>query len=265
MLCFQRMRLIIMLLCFIVNYTMTMFVLQEGELGILAKKYNCDKGYSHDYIAIYNKYFENIRHKPLKFLEIGFLVGDSAHMWEEYFPSAELHFLDNNRECINRASTLTSRSHLHIVDQSKEADLVNFVNQVGLFDIIIDDGGHTMVQQKTSFNVLFSYVKPGGLYIIEDLHTSYWKSFGGEGTPGHPKASVNSTTEFLKKLTDNLNYVGSYTGAANRKTALRRIVDGFDIHGVYNFPKDFFETLDYNTLHIKSIHFYDSLCFIFKW
>jgi hypothetical protein len=42
------------------------------------------------------------------------------------------------------------------------------------FDIIVDDGGHTMAQQTTSLVHLLRKVKSGGLYIIEDLHTSYF-------------------------------------------------------------------------------------------
>jgi demethylmacrocin O-methyltransferase len=41
------------------------------------------------------------------------------------------------------------------------------------FDIIIDDGGHTMNQQRISFMNLLSLVRSGGLYVIEDLETSY--------------------------------------------------------------------------------------------
>ena len=46
-------------------------------------------------------------------------------------------------------------------------------------DILIDDGGHTMNQQITTFEVLFDKVKEDGIYLCEDLHTSYFKYFGG--------------------------------------------------------------------------------------
>jgi hypothetical protein len=46
-------------------------------------------------------------------------------------------------------------------------------------DILIDDGGHTMKQQIVTFEVLFDHVKQDGVYLVEDLHPSYWKEFGG--------------------------------------------------------------------------------------
>ena len=66
------------------------------------------------------------------------------------------------------------------------------------FDIIVDDGGHTMKQQITSLMHLFSEVRSGGVYVIEDLQTSYVASYDG----GYRK---NSTTiELIKRLVDDL-------------------------------------------------------------
>jgi hypothetical protein len=48
------------------------------------------------------------------------------------------------------------------------------------FDIIIDDGGHTMNQQRISFMTLLSLVRSGGLYVIEDLETSYNPTYSNE-------------------------------------------------------------------------------------
>jgi len=75
---------------------------------------------------------------------------------------------------------------------------------MSLFDIIIDDGGHTMNQQKTSFLNLLSLVRPGGIYVIEDLETSYLKEFGG----GYLKPS--STVSFLKTFIDELQPESPY-------------------------------------------------------
>jgi len=76
--------------------------------------------------------------------------------------------------------------------------LKNVSSNQGTFDVIIDDGGHTMNQQITSFNNLLPKVKSGGIYVIEDLLTSYMGGFGG----GYLR---NSTTiEFIKKLVDNI-------------------------------------------------------------
>jgi hypothetical protein len=66
-------------------------------------------------------------------------------------------------------------------DQADGAFLDRFIAEHGSdFDIIIDDGGHTMNQQMTSLNHLWKAVKPGGIYFCEDLQTSYMKQYGGD-------------------------------------------------------------------------------------
>ena len=64
------------------------------------------------------------------------------------------------------------RSVIFKGNQEKVDDLEKFLLMYGKdFDIIIDDGGHTMRQQQISLGVLFDAVKSGGYYIMEDLHT----------------------------------------------------------------------------------------------
>ena len=113
--------------------------------------------------------------KPIKFLEIGIFEGASVKLWEEYFKNADLHFIDITFQNIKHFS---NRSHYHLCDQENPESLQAFIQKTGGdFDLIIDDGGHTMKQQITSFVTLFPYLKSGGIYIIEDLHTSYWSWF----------------------------------------------------------------------------------------
>jgi len=77
------------------------------------------------------------------------------------------HPLQHNQDLKSRLDALYSG------DQSKEDDLSQ-VFQDGPFDVIVDDGGHSMHQQIVSLRTLFRHVKPGGVYVIEDLLTSYF-------------------------------------------------------------------------------------------
>ena len=58
-------------------------------------------------------------------------------------------------------------------DQGNKDSIQSMVDKFGSdFDIILDDGSHWVSHQQISFGVLFQHLKPGGYYIIEDLHTS---------------------------------------------------------------------------------------------
>lgn len=221
------------------------------NLDLIACKYGTDKGsWAHDYAKIYDSYFSNLRDKPINFLEIGFAGGASARMWQDYFNKAELYFMDINPQHFSaNKHDFSSRCNFYVLDQADELALKKFVCEVDKpFDIILDDGGHTMEQQLTSFALLFPMVKSGGVYIIEDLHTSYWKQYGGGGTLAEPKSHKNTMISYLKELIDELNFLGAHTGYAGKN----------------HWPAEIVDNLSYYQSHIESIHFYTSLCFVFK-
>lgn len=87
-------------------------------------------------------------------------------------------------------------------DQSDTTFLHDFIAQSGGgFDVIVDDGGHTMQQQIISLNTLFDIVVPGGIYFCEDLATSYSPSYGA--TEGK-KTMMMMISELLHDLNRNL-------------------------------------------------------------
>jgi hypothetical protein len=216
-------------------------------LDTIAKVAETDKSsLFHNYTKVYSRYFDSIKDNELKFLEIGIFHGDSVKMWEGYFPHADLHFIDINPSLIQYHSP---RSHYHYLDQGNPHELKQFIELTGgEFDIIIDDGGHLMNEQITSFLLLFPALRSGGIYIIEDLHTSYWMKYGGGGTLQHPKSSPGSTIEFLKQAIDDVNFIGARTKCASFDRASLEVKAKLNM-----FQKD-----------ILSLHFYDSLCVILK-
>jgi hypothetical protein len=158
------------------------------ELERLANKYKTDKGNiyynAHDYAPIYEQHFEPIREQPLKILEIGLLRHDiqartpngpyddvpSLFMWREYFPNAELIGFD-----IADFSKAPAIPNCKIVrgDMGNPDDLLSLLelnDDCKPFDIIIDDASHASHHQQIALGTLFPYLKPGGLYIIEDLN-----------------------------------------------------------------------------------------------
>jgi hypothetical protein len=90
-------------------------------------------------------------------------------------------------------------TNIIIGDQEDKATLEDIFGNVEPFDIILDDGGHMPNQQKNSFEALFPLLHPNGVYIVEDIQTSYWKSFeGGLRKP-------NTFIEYSKQLIDYVN------------------------------------------------------------
>ena len=93
--------------------------------------------------------------------------------WVDYFENGKIIGVDidfntvvNNGLRGNRESIM----HLcHEFDAADREELEPFVSEHGKFDIIIDDGGHNMIDQQISLGYLFKYLKPNGIYVIEDL------------------------------------------------------------------------------------------------
>jgi FKBP-type peptidyl-prolyl cis-trans isomerase 2 len=212
-----------------------------NALDELAIRYGTDKSSRmHNYTDRYFKYFNALREKPLRIVEIGVASGRSLKMWEDFFPNAKLFAIDVNPQC---AMFADERSDIYIGDQSNEDFLKSFAKETGgNFDIIIDDGGHMMSQQITSFKILFPHLSPNGIYVIEDLHTSYSSGFGGGMK--HP----DSTVEFLKSIVDEINFKG-WSGIGHPANAIKEIGEN---------------KLSYFERYIDSIHFYLCICFIFK-
>lgn len=136
------------------------------------------------YFPIYDRHLTRYRGGDPRLLEIGVGRGGSLDMWERYLgPAATLVGIDIDEKAALLAG---SQRTILIGDQADRDFLGAIVEQHGPFDIIIDDGGHTMEQQVTSIETLFPTLADGGVYMVEDTHTSYWEEFGGgrgrEGT-----------------------------------------------------------------------------------
>lgn len=150
-----------------------------------------------NYIEVYDSYFSKYRNKPITFLEIGIAHGGSLQMWRKYFgKQAQIIAVDVNPETKKFEEPNTK---IYIGSQEDKKFLSQLKTLIPKVDILLDDGGHTMKQQITTFESLFDHVKDEGLYMCEDLHTSYWDVYGG----GYKKK--NSFIEYSKNFIDHLH------------------------------------------------------------
>jgi hypothetical protein len=149
------------------------------------------------YLEIYHRHFGRFRGRSPVVLEIGIFHGGSLELWHEYFGAGcRLYAVDVDPECRKFEDENT---RILIGDQADRGFLARLRQEVPRIDILIDDGGHRMDQQIATFEELFRHVSDEGIYLCEDMHTSYWKDFGG----GYREPG--SFVEYSKRLIDQLN------------------------------------------------------------
>ena len=174
----------------------------NNKLFVIAEIYKTDK-LEHGYIKIYEKYFESLRDQKLKIFEIGIADGKSLLTWSDYFKNSTIVGIDIHKIDVKEKKLDRNNIEVHQGSQSDEKFINKIINQYGNFDIIIDDGSHLKKDVIKSFHMLFPYLNNNGLYVVEDMQTSYNHFFGGN--PFDLKYS-NSHMNFFKNLTDRLNY-----------------------------------------------------------
>ena len=194
-----------------------------GHQGRLANKWD-------HYLPIYERHmgkFRKRREQPVRLLELGVSHGGSLQLWRKYFgATARIFGVDVNPLCraVDDADLC-----VRIGSQADPEFLARVIGEMGGVDIVVDDASHVASHQRISFQTLFPVLSPDGIYIVEDLHTSYWYSFGGG------LRRRGSFIEEMKALIDDLHV--DFSQARPR----------FPIHGT-----------------VESIHFYESIVVIEK-
>lgn len=131
----------------------------------------------HHYIPIYDRYFSRFRGTNVRFLEIGVFRGGSLQMWRNYFgDKATIFGIDSDPNC---ASLDGDSGSVRIGSQDDAEFLNRVIEEMGGVDIVLDDGSHQMKHLIKTFRTLFPLLNQSGVYMAEDLCTSYWRSYGG--------------------------------------------------------------------------------------
>jgi hypothetical protein len=135
--------------------------------------------------------------RPVSLLEIGVQNGGSLEIWSRCLPpGSRIVGIDVDPACAGL--DLGPQVQVLAGDASDPATLDRLLGGAR-FDVIVDDGSHRSEHVIQSFEACFPRLAPGGLYLVEDLHCSYFEAFGGGFR--RPGAAM----EHFKSLTDALN------------------------------------------------------------
>lgn len=214
-----------------------LILLFNNDLTLLGQVYGTDKIDEHFYTQHYMTHLKKYKNKKIKLLEIGvggyknpIVGGHSLRMWKSYFLFGKIFAID----IYDKSALEEKRIKIFQGNQTDKSFLEKITDEIGELDIIIDDGSHVNEHIIETFKILFPKLKDGGIYVVEDLQTSYWQDFGGDSENfNNPNTAMN----FFKSLTDCLN---------NREFLI----------------PDYKQT--YYDKKILSLHFYHNLVFIYK-
>lgn len=171
------------------------------------------------YLEVYHTYFQKYCGRPVTVLEIGVFGGGSLQMWKKYFgPESRIVGIDIMEECRQYEE---EQIQIYIGSQEDRNFLREIAAKLGVIDIVIDDGGHSMNQQIVTFEELFPKLAEGGVYVCEDMHTSYWPSFGG--------GAGNSFVDYSHRFVDSLNARYSVSDRLNADELTR------SLHGIHYY------------------------------
>ena len=170
---------------------------RSPTLTEIARRLKAEKARKPEPITdVYDRYLWPWRGEPITLLEIGIKRGSSLHLWHEYFPRARIFALDI-RDCSAKVPA-SERIETFVGDQADEEFLGRVIAASGPLDLVIDDGSHYPADQRASLLALWPHLRPGGLYAIEDLATSYRHRGTSYRQPG-------STMEMLKDVVDDVH------------------------------------------------------------
>jgi predicted O-methyltransferase YrrM len=146
-----------------------------------------------DYLAFYARFLDELRDRPVRVLELGVLQGASLRMWRDYFPLGQIIGVDIDPLAREHRD---DRIAIEIGDQS-DTQVLDRLAALGPFDLVVDDASHIWAHQIAAFQRLAPALNPGGIYVIEDLDTSY-----GYFAPAYRGPGGVTTATYLHELSD---------------------------------------------------------------
>jgi len=157
-----------------------------------------DKNTAHSYIETYEKLFQNKKESAKNVLEIGIgdlfdLNGASIKLWRSYFENSIVYGIDVlDKSRILPELLIDNHIILYTETDAYNPEFVEstFINNNLKFDIIIDDGLHTLESMKTVLNLYSQILAEKGIIVLEDIQNIDWIPQLINATPNHLKTYI---------------------------------------------------------------------------
>jgi SAM-dependent methyltransferase len=204
-----------------------------GILEELSDKYPHFDKKAIGYLPLYEMIFLPIRTKAKKVLEIGVQSGNSIRLWKNFFPETHVYGWDIDPASMFKEDRITTS----IINHDDKVQVSNALKSIGEdIDVVIDDGSHRMNSQQSLLAWCLKHVRSGGIYVTEDIGTSFPTKGASYGLA--PDGS-NSTYKCLDTFVytgkfystyvsrEEKSYIEDNTKVAFMYSTIRKIPDGF--------------------------------------
>jgi hypothetical protein len=170
------------------------------------------------YFDVYHRHLQKFIGRDVHVLEVGVYSGGSLEMWREYFGAkCQLYGLDIREEC---RALQDESTRMFIGDQADRKFWARFRQEVPKLDILIDDGGHQTEQQIVTLEEMLPHLRPGGVYVCEDVHGEFNK-FGA----------------YVRGLASNLDMYAERWAPGPYKDLLSKAAPfQADVHSIHSYP-----------------------------
>jgi demethylmacrocin O-methyltransferase len=165
----------------------------------------CDYPEGHHYTLIYEELFSKYKDLSFTLWECGVggyefpdKGGGSLLMWRDWFKCADVHGID-----IHYKKPLVNVS-LHQFSQDDKESWDKLLLETGEPTIFIDDASHINPLTIRTFEIVFPMLKSGGVYVIEDAHTSHW-NLNYNGSDNYKDMEAHTSINYFRKMVNELN------------------------------------------------------------
>jgi hypothetical protein len=142
-----------------------------------------DKNTSHSYLPIYDNILKRKKETAKNVLEVGICYGGSVELWTKYFNNATVWALDIMPE-IRIPEKLKNIDKVKLISGDAYSPfLFSALFRGKKFDVVIDDGPHTLESQIKFLSLYSLLLEDDGILIIEDIQEIHYLDILRENTP----------------------------------------------------------------------------------